>query len=134
MLKTGIEGYREMIVTQEDTAKAQKSGTLAVFATPAMIALIEETAWKSVAEELEEGCATVGTALNIRHLSATPVGMKAICRTTLTEVEGRKLVFEVEVMDEAGKIGEGTHERFIIQSDKFQRKAEEKRHSSSLAQ
>lgn len=134
MLKTGIEGYREMAVTQEYTAKAQKSGTLAVFATPAMIALIEETAWKSVAEELEEGCATVGTALNIRHLSATPVGMKAVCRTRLAEIDGRKLVFEVEVSDEAGKIGEGTHERFIIQSDKFQKKAEEKLSSVSLAQ
>lgn len=134
MLKTGIEGYKELMVTQEHTAKARNSGTLEVFATPAMIELIEETAWRSVAEELDEGCATVGTALNIKHLSATPTGMKAVCRTRLAELDGRKLTFEVEVADETGKIGEGIHERFIIQSEKFQKKADDKLHASSLAQ
>ena len=80
-----------------------KSGTLAVFATPAMIALIEETAWKSVADELEEGCVTVGTSLNVKHLAASPVGMKVTCNTTLVEVDKRRLVFSVEVEDETGK-------------------------------
>lgn len=75
MLTEGILGKQEMTVTQKETAEVLKSGTLPVFATPAMIALIEETAWKSVAPELEEGCATVGTSLNIKHVSATPVGM-----------------------------------------------------------
>lgn len=129
MLETGILGYSELTVTQENTAEALKSGTLQVFATPAMIALIEETAWKSVAGELEEGCATVGTALNVRHLSATPVGMKVTCKTELTEVDGRRLVFAVEAFDEAGKIGEGTHERFIVQSERFQSKADGKKQS-----
>ena len=75
MLEAGITGQQTMKVEKEHTAEVMKSGTLAVFATPAMVALIEETAWKSVAGELEEGCVTVGTSLNIRHLSASPVGM-----------------------------------------------------------
>ena len=126
MLKEGIQGKQEMTVTEKDTAEVLKSGTLKVLATPAMIALIEETAWKSVASELEEGCATVGTSLNIKHLSATPVGMKVSCITRLIEVEGRRLMFAVEVSDEKGKVGTGTHERFIVQSDKFQQKANDK--------
>ncbi len=127
MLEPGIKGYGELTVTQENTAKARKSGTLEVLATPAMIELMEETAWKSVADELEEGTGTVGTSLNMKHLSATPVGMKVFCHTILTEVDGRRLVFSVDVEDEAGKIGAGIHERFIIQSEKFQKKADAKR-------
>ena len=126
MLKEGIQGQQEMVVTEQDTAKVLKSGTLPVLATPAMIALIEETAWKSVAPELEEGCATVGTSLNVKHLSATPVGMKVSCITRLVEVDGRRLMFDVEVSDEKGKVGAGTHERFIIQSDAFLQKANAK--------
>ena len=127
MLKTGIKGYAEVTVGQEHTAKTRKSGTLQVFATPAMIELIEEAAWKSVAEELEEGCATVGTSLQIKHLSATPVGMRVTCKTRLKEVDGRRLLFDVTVEDEAGRVGEGTHERFIIQAEKFQKKADAKK-------
>lgn len=126
MLKPGVKGRCETIVTKDNSAEVMKSGTLLVFATPAMIALIEETAWKSVAEELEEGCASVGTSLNVKHMAASPVGMKVWCETQLTEVEGRRLMFSVEVYDEAGKVGEGTHERFIIQADKFQAKADAK--------
>lgn len=126
MLEAGIKGQMTITVEKENTAEVMKSGTLQVFATPAMIALMEETAWKSVAGELEEGCATVGTSLNIKHLSASPVGMNITCNTTLVEVDGRRLVFSVKVEDEAGKIGEGIHERFIIQSEKFQKKAEAK--------
>lgn len=126
MLTVGIEGTLEKEVTAEDTAEVLKSGTLQVFATPAMIALMEETAWKSVEKELEEGSTTVGTNLNIQHLSATPVGMKVTCHTRLTEVDGRRLVFSVEVEDEAGKIGEGIHERFVVMSEKFQLKANAK--------
>ncbi|MBO5303162.1 MAG: thioesterase family protein [Lachnospiraceae bacterium] len=126
MLAAGIKGKLEMTVTSADTAEVLKSGTLQVFATPAMIALIEETAWKSVAEMLDEGCASVGTSLNVKHLAATPVGMKVTCETELTEVDGRRLVFAVEVYDETGKVGEGTHERFVIQAEKFQQKADAK--------
>ena len=127
MLTVGMKGHMTMKVDKENTAEVMKSGTLQVFATPAMIALIEETAWKSVAGKLEEGNVTVGTSLNIKHLSATPVGMRVACQTTLEEVDGRRLVFSVMVEDETGKVGEGTHERFIVQAEKFQKKAEAKK-------
>ena len=74
----------------------------------------------------KNGCVTVGTSLNVKHLAATPVGMKAVCRTKLLTVDGRRLVFEVEVEDEVQKIGEGTHERFVVQAEKFQAKADAK--------
>ena len=108
------------------TARSMGSGTLDVLATPAMIALIEETAWRSVAPDLEPGCATVGTSLRVDHLAPTPVGMKVRCETELTEVDGRRLVFSVSVSDERGPVGKGTHERFIINERKFQAKADAK--------
>ena len=127
MLKTGIRGTMEIVVTDNLTAKSVGSGELNVYATPAMIALTEETAWKSVARELDPGQGTVGTRLDISHLSATPVGMKVRCETELIEIDRRKLVFRVNVFDEAGKIGEGTHERFIVENEKFQSKADAKK-------
>lgn len=127
MLETGIKGYQEIIVNENDTAKVHKSGTLNVLATPRMIALMEETAWKSVAEHLETGMGTVGIKMNVDHLAPTPVGMKVWCETVLTEVAGRKLVFSVAAFDEAGKIGEGVHERFIVEEEKFQSKADKKK-------
>lgn len=126
MLEAGIKGLQEVKVVESNTAKALGSGLLQVFATPAMIALMEETAWKSVAGEMEEGCGTVGTELNVKHLSATPLGMTVRCESELVEVDGRRLVFRVSAFDEAGLVGEGTHERFIIKNDKFQAKAESK--------
>lgn len=109
------------------TARVMGSGTLDVFATPSMIALIEETAWRSVAPHLESGMATVGTLLNVAHVAPTPVGMTVKCETELTEVDGRRLVFSVTVSDECGEIGRGTHERFIINEEKFQKKADTKK-------
>ena len=126
MLKEGITGHQETIVTVENTAKTMKSGTLDVFATPAMIALMEQTAYESVAGELEEGYGTVGTMLNVKHVSATPLGMKVTCESTLTKTDGRALTFEVKAFDERGLIGEGTHERFLVQNEKFQAKANNK--------
>ena len=126
MLETGIKGTRTVTVNEENTAKAMGSGTLDVFATPALIALMEETCWRSVANELEEGCGTVGTLLEIKHTAPTPVGMKVTCESTLTEVAGRRLVFEVIARDAKGVVGEGRHERFIIQNEKFQVKANAK--------
>ena len=99
MLETGIKGTRTVTVNEDNTAKAMGSGTLDVFATPALIALMEETCWRSVANELEEGCGTVGTLLEIKHTAPTPVGMKVTCESTLTEVDGRRLVFEVIARD-----------------------------------
>ena len=126
MLETGIKGTRTVTVNEDNTAKAMGSGTLDVFATPALIALMEETCWRSVANELEEGCGTVGTLLEIKPTAPTPVGMKVTCESTLTEVDGRRLVFEVIARDAKGVVGEGRHERFIIQNEKFQVKANAK--------
>ena len=126
MLETGIKGTRTVTVNEDNTAKAMGSGTLDVFATPAMIALMENTAYESVAAELEEGSGTVGTALNVKHVAATPVGMKVTCETELIKVDGRALTFSVKAFDEKGLIGEGEHERFIVFNEKFQAKAEAK--------
>ncbi len=125
-MNTGIKGLQEVVVTEEMSARVMKSGELNVYATPCMIALVEETAWKSVAGELEEGQGTVGTLLNVKHVAATPIGMKVHCETILTEIDRRRLVFDVKVYDEAGLIGEGTHERFIVDNQKFQEKADQK--------
>ncbi len=127
MLETGIKGYQEFTVTESDTAKVHKSGTLDVLATPRMAALMEETAWKSVAEHLEPGMGTVGIQLNLEHLAPTPVGMKVWCESVLTGIEGRKLTFSITAFDETGKIGAAVHDRFIIEETKFQNKADKKK-------
>ena len=129
MLKEGVKGTQEIMVTEENTAKVMGSGALDVFATPAMIALMEKTAWTSVADELDEGCGTVGISLNVAHSAPTPLGMKVTCESELTGIDGRKLTFCVKAYDEKGVIGEGTHERFIIQNEKFQKKANIKKDS-----
>ena len=126
MLEAGIKRTKEITVTNENTAKTMGSGTLDVFATPAMIALMENTAYESVTAELEEGSGTVGTALNVKHVAATPVGMKVTCETELIKVDGRALTFSVKAFDEKGLIGEGEHERFIVFNEKFQAKADAK--------
>ena len=123
MLKPGIKGRQEVMVTEENSASTLGSGLLDVFATPAMIALMEKTSFMSVAPYMNDGEGTVGTALNITHTAATPLGMQVYCESELTEVDGRRLVFHVEAFDEAGKIGEGEHERFVINNEKFMMKA-----------
>lgn len=127
MLTEGIKGYSEITVTEDLSAKRMGSGSLMVYATPAMIALMEKTAWESVQQELEEGSGTVGTAMNVKHVSATPMGMKVTCETELIKAEGRALTFSVKAYDEVGLIGEGTHERFVVHNHKFQEKADAKR-------
>lgn len=127
MLETGIKGTKTVTVNESNTAKTMGSGTLDVFATPALVALMEETCWRSVADELDEGCGTVGTLLEIKHTAPTPVGMEVTCKSTLVEVDGRRLVFEVTAYDAKGTVGEGRHERFVIRNDKFQAKANAKR-------
>lgn len=125
-MKTGIKNRIEEMVTEERTAKTMGSGELPVFATPAMVALIEETCWRSVAAELEDGQGTVGTKLDVEHVSATPAGMKVACESELIGIDGRKLSFKVKVYDEESLIGKGTHERFIVDNGRFLRKAESK--------
>ncbi len=127
MLEIGLQGHQELTVTEDLTAKEMGSGELLVFATPAMLALMEKTAYQSVADELEEGSGSVGTMVNLTHSAASPVGMKVVCDSKLVAVDGRKLTFEIEVKDEAGVIGQATHERFIVYNEKFQAKADAKR-------
>ncbi|MDD7220949.1 MAG: thioesterase family protein [Eubacteriales bacterium] len=126
MLQPGIKAEKSLTVTDANTAKTMGSGTLDVFATPAMVALIEQTAYTSIESELEPGWGSVGTSLNIQHLSATPVGMTVTATTELVEVDRRRLVFHAEVYDEKGLVGKGTHERFLVENEKFQAKADAK--------
>ena len=126
-MQIGITGKQTITVTEEKTAQAMGSGTLPVFATPAMIALMENTASKSVEAKLDEGAGTVGTLINVKHVAAPPVGMDVTCETKLVEVDRKRLVFEVKAYDAAGVIGEGTHERFIIDNERFLAKAEAKK-------
>lgn len=126
-LETGITAKQTITVTEQMTAKVLGSGKLDVYATPSMIALMENTASNSVEDCLEEGQGTVGTLLNVKHLSATPVGMDVTCETTLIEIDRKRLVFEVKAYDAAGLIGEGVHERFIIANERFMEKANSKK-------
>ena len=106
-LETGIRGEQSVPVTAVNTAKTMGSGTLDVFATPALVAL--------------------GTKLELEHTAPTPVGMTVTCESELVAVEGRKLTFKVSLHDEKGPVGGGTHERFVIHNDKFAAKAEAKK-------
>lgn len=122
----GIKGKQELTVADKDTAKVYGSGSLEVFGTPAMIALMEKTALTSIEPFLDDGEGSVGTALDVKHTAATPVGMKVTCESELIEVDRKRLVFRVAAHDECGPIGEGTHERFVISNDKFMEKANSK--------
>lgn len=124
-LKTGIKGNGSVRTDESNSARTMGSGTLDVFATPAMIALMEQTAWQSVAPYLEEGQGTVGIRLEISHDAPTPFGVMVTCESELVEIDGRRLVFELTAKDDHDTvIGRGRHERFIISEEKFQKKAE----------
>lgn len=118
-LKVGMTAEIERVVGEEDTAVSFGSGGVKVFATPMMVALMENAALKAVDPYLGEGFATVGLSLNVKHIAATPVGMKVSARAELLSIEGKKLTFRIEAFDEQEKIGEGTHERYIIDLAKF---------------
>lgn len=126
MLEIGIKGFSVETVDEGNIAGAVGSGNLKVYSTPSMIALIEGTCWKSVAEELSEGQSTVGTRLDVAHIGATPIGMEIRCESELVGIDRRRLVFKVEVFDDVEKVGEGTHERFIIDTEKFLGKVDAK--------
>ena len=126
-LTVGSKGRAEALVTEDKTAAAVGSGLVLVFATPYMVALMENAAVNAVQAGLEAGQGTVGTKLEVTHDAATPVGMKVWAEAELTAVEGKKLTFTVRAFDEAGPIGGGTHERFIITVDRFLAKAEAKK-------
>ena len=124
----GSKGTASVQVDETNLAVAVGSGSLPVFATPMMIAAIENTAAGSVAGELEEGRTTVGTLVNVSHVAATPEGMEVRIETELTEIapNGKILTFKVAAYDEAGLIGEGTHQRAIVAKERFEQKAQSK--------
>lgn len=126
MLTEGMSAVLTCEVKESNSAKAIGSGSLMVFGTPAMIALIEQTAVALLEGNLPEGMTTVGTKLDINHVSATPMGMTAECECTLVKIDRKKLIFDVVVKDDAGIIGNGTHERFMVEADSFMKKAESK--------
>lgn len=127
MLSIGIKGTTNVVVCKDNTAEKMGSGELPVFATPSMIALMEECAYKSVKVFLEDNQGTVGTLMNVKHVSASPLDMKITAESELIEIDKKRLVFTVKAYDELGLIGEGVHERFIIDNDRFMNKVNTKR-------
>lgn len=115
----GVSALKETAVSDRDTAANYGSGLMEVYATPVMIALMESTAKESVDLHLPLGYTTVGIEVSIKHIKATPVGMKVKCEAVLAKVEDKKLTFKVEAWDEKGKIGEGTHVRYIVNAKEF---------------
>ncbi|MDR1690704.1 MAG: thioesterase family protein [Candidatus Methanoplasma sp.] len=123
MIPLGTSNEGRVKVTDDGTAMAWGSGTLPVFATPAMILLIEKTASECVQTFLGEGESTVGTSLDIQHTAPSVVGEEVFCRVELTETDRSRMVFDVKVWDSAGEVGSGKHERFLVNNEKFMRKA-----------
>ena len=122
-ITVGMKGEVSTLVEREDTAKEVGSGDLLVYATPCMVALMEGAACEAIADALPDTQTTVGTLLNIEHISATPVGLEVRAEAEVTAVEGKVITFCVTAYDEAGEIGKGTHKRVIVNSQKFLDKA-----------
>lgn len=119
MLNTGLSFTSRTTVSSENTAKAIGSGDMEVFATPAMIALMENAAMLAVAAGLPEGSSTVGSEMNVTHIKPSGLGAEITATAVLTSVEGRKLTFNVGASDSEGMIGEGTHVRYIVERERF---------------
>ena len=122
-ITVGMKAEVGTLVEREDTAKEVGSGDLLVYATPCMVALMEGAACEAIAEALSDTQTTVGTMLNIEHISATPVGLEVRAVAEVTAVEGKVITFAVTAFDEAGEIGKGTHKRVIVPTQKFLEKA-----------
>lgn len=118
-ITVGMKGEVSTIVEREDTAQEVGSGSLLVYATPCMVALMEGAACEAICEALPEEKTSVGIELNISHLSATPVGLEVRAEAEVTAVDGSGVTFQVTAYDEAGKIGEGTHKRAVISTQRF---------------
>ena len=125
-LQPGLSGTAEELVTERNTAAAMGSGSLPVYATPAMTCLMEQAAAELAEANLPEGWTSVGISLQIQHKAATPVGCRIRATAKITAVEGRKLIYEVQAFDNKEEIGSGTHERFLVQKEKFLAKAKSK--------
>lgn len=125
-VEVGTKGRAEEQVTPQNTAEAACSGALPVYGTPFMIALMEKASWTSIAPFLAPGESTVGTKLDVAHLSASPVGAKVWAESEVTQVDGKRIVLSVAAYDDAGRIGEGVHERFVVTDERFLAKAARK--------
>ena len=125
-ITVGMKGEVATLVEREDTAKEVGSGSLLVYATPCMVALMEGAACEAIQEALSDNQTTVGTELNIQHISATPVGLEVRAEAEVTAVEGKVITFQVKAFDEAGEIGNGIHKRVIVNTQKFLEKAYDK--------
>lgn len=126
-LEPGLKGEATVVVDEARTAVMVASGALPVYATPMMIALMEQAAFEAVQPHLPHGESTVGAGLAIRHLAATPVGLHVRAVARLDEVDGRRLRFTVEAFDEREQIGEGSHERVVVDTGRFMERAAAKR-------
>ena len=118
-ITVGMKGEVATLVEREDTAREVGSGSLLVYATPCMVALMEGAACEAIADSLDDTKTNVGTELSISHISATPVGLEVRAEAEVTAVEGKIITFEVRAFDEAGEIGKGIHKRVIVNSQKF---------------
>jgi predicted thioesterase len=125
-LAIGLSAEISLTVAESDTAARWGSGLVPVFGTPALVGLMEAAAVKALEGQLEQNQTTVGGRIDVRHLAATPVGMQVRARAELVKVEGRKLTFQINAWDQAEKIGEATHERFVIDTAKFIARAQTK--------
>jgi predicted thioesterase len=130
MLKQGLLGKEQTIVCHSNSAVAMGSGSLEVFSTPSMIALMENAAASSVRPHLEPGKTTVGISIDAKHISATPLGMAVFCESCLTEIDGKRLVFKITAFDSNGEIGSARHERMIVDAKRFMEKAASKKELS----
>jgi len=126
-LEPGLNAEVETTVSETETAAHLGSGSIAVYATPALVALMENAAVRALEGHLPDGQTTVGGQIDVRHQAATPVGMKVRARAELVEVNGSKLTFRVQAWDEAEQIGESKHIRYIVDEDEFMAKVGEKR-------
>ncbi len=131
MLELGMRGELRATVDFSMTAAAIGSGSVEVLSTPYMIGMMEMAAIRAISGGLEPGQASVGTVVNVRHLAATPIGFEVTARAQLLEIDGRRLVFGVEAFDQSEQVGEGRHERFLIDFDRFMARALAKQRSSA---
>jgi predicted thioesterase len=122
-LTPGLTAETETIVTEDNTAERLGSGSVPVFGTPALVGLMESAAIEALAGRLPHGATSVGGHIDVHHLAPTPVGMRVRARAKLVKVDGRRLMFQIEAWDERKKIGEATHERFIVDRERFLAKA-----------
>ncbi|MCS7178358.1 MAG: thioesterase family protein [Anaerolineae bacterium] len=127
LLAIPCSGEVERVITEEWTALRMGSGTVPVLATPALVAVMEAAAVRALEGRLPAGQTSVGVRMDVRHLAATPVGMRVHARATLVAAEGRRLTFQIEAWDEKEKVGEATHERVVVDVERFMERVRSKR-------